>query len=751
MISGLFYILLALAIISFLLVAYNIYCYIGIKIFNYRVSKDGVDATSKSGSKVNIWLTIIKKACSGNFMPSAFKKLAFKTISAKICRVLVVVTLVEVILSTISSITSLSVYEMDILLATVASTQLGDKECSCYAKCTGNKEDDKKTAYELLFGEKNYLLLIDSMGLEAQVEERLMDIHKNSPSGREESDIILQYLDISAVNCYKQIVGSNKQFRSADGKDRSAMTDDELLVDLKALFNDYKSDGRNKHCKCCKKLNAKDLQSKCMGEPHYVEGWTWEKIWIQDDITPGSNSSSGYASGAENSPYGLQLNGKWYYWYQQYDCNCPHDPVNDQYGKYSRLYLYSPNSTDSKNTAAARGCSTYSTAAAISNAIGIEVTPWDVVLTILEGGLQNYKGGYRLSTSRTDLLNLAQAPPAMNKPALAKRAEEIYSQYDLHADYSSFSQSFVDDILSKQGFIVASYANGPAGWYNGEGHFIVIREKVGDLYYSIDSNGTDTTAMQRMSIGVTWNALANANKNGDCIGYWREGGPIQPSTGGGSPQSGDMTGNSNVEAILRNEGYSTSKAIGMSYAYEQARKQGWSKQFAVGLMANIAAEGSPGQFEGNWGSSYWNKCTQAVKNLALHNLCVDSTSGYAHASSAAEARSWAETWLNGTDPNTSGPGVGSIQWSEPSRRRGILELYLKRASTWTEAEIVAIETEYMVYEINNRSLNTNATDAGDAAKDVCLHYEIPNHASTEAVKRASTAARLWNLLSAVDY
>jgi len=180
----------------------------------------------------------------------------------------------------------------------------------------------------------------------------------------------------------------------------------------------------------------------------------------------------------------------------------------------------------------------------------------------------------------------------------------------------------------------------------------------GNKYY-LGSDGA-------MIVSITFKSVEDgktykADENGVC-------------TSNGSVAAGDL------EAILKSNGYTANKSHSMALAYEACIEAGYGRNFAVGMMANIFHEGSAGKLEGNTNKGYWQQAPQSIKNLAGKIITNETM---------------ARTWLNET-PRVSGFGVGSIQWSWPSRRDGILNAYLQSASTWSSEELGDIEILFMI-------------------------------------------------------
>lgn len=534
--------------------AYNVYCLIGLFRFTKKIKEDDIKNIKTSPNKFNIYIWLIKKTIKSEGKLEN-KKLGIKTKLAK--KLNWVITLIESSVLIINIVILCTIYILNIQatnISNVITTLFGDKDCSCYAKCTGNSEDDDKTAYELLFGPDEYKKLYNSIVVTPYEKQPFLDMISSGASGKEQGEWLIAHLDDNAVQCYKNIVGNNNKFRSGDHQDRSKMTNGELKDDLVALLKDYKVEGRNPNCETCFGLDDRKLGTKCLGEAHYVPGWTWEAIWNSDNPgdETGDDNGGGIGGGgnvsAKDSQYGIELDGEWYYWYHQKAEGCVNDVKHNTYGHYGSLWIVS-------ETAAARGCSSYSSAMAISNAVGAEVTPYTLLNDIMGGTFSQGAHGWQFNNDATQYIdyNYKKNAVNMNKDALSKRVEEwCHSQgyTGIHTEYiSSPSQAKIDEVLSKGGYIVASWfhdtSNGMA-WYpklsSGSGsHFMVIRKKdANGLYYCLNSaEGHDHA---RSTAGITYSDMASTMKNTTWWGWaiWNDN---PPST---NPGDGDGGGGGGV-------------------------------------------------------------------------------------------------------------------------------------------------------------------------------------------------------------
>lgn len=179
--------------------------------------------------------------------------------------------------------------------------------------------------------------------------------------------------------------------------------------------------------------------------------------------------------------------------------------------------------------------------------------------------------------------------------------------------------------------------------------------------------------------------------------------------------------------------YREDKVIAMVEAYYIAEPK-YGREFAIGLMANIAHEGKAGHIEGIGSSSYWDNVSEDVRQINGQVIISEKM---------------VDDLLNGIPDGTVGIGVGSIQWSG-SRRIALLNKYKESAVTYKKEELLKIEVTYMMDELANRYKDVptlcEGKDAEDCAAIICLNYEIPENATQEAKDRSITAQELSSLM-----
>ena len=738
-------------VVSAIALLYNVYCFIGLIMYNKN--KNAITAKFNS----YIWLA---KKMAGKQSNNEKKLKKYSKLLRKV-NIGVIVLMTGIL---IMNIVLLSIIYMLNIQATnisnILTTLFGKSDCSCYAKCTGDEEDDAKTAYELLFGPTEYdkfteAVMKDMLPSDAQP---FVDMIANEANGKEQGEWLIAHLNDDAVQCYKEIVGDNNKFRAGDHQDRSKMTNGELKDDLIALLKDYKVGGRNPNCERCFDVEDHQLATKCIGEAHWVPGWTWEAIWDSDNPGDGSEEEPGDNSGgnvaAKDSQYGVELDGEWYYWYHQKAEGCVNDVKHDTYGHYGSLWIVS-------GTAAARGCSSYSSAMAISNAVGAEVTPYVLLEDIMGGTFSQGSSGWQFNNNATQYIDYKENAINMKKDALSKRVEEwCHSKgyTGIHTEYiPNPSQAKIDEVLSKGGYIVASWfhdtSNGIA-WYpklsSGSGsHFMVIRKKdANGLYYCLNSaEGHDHT---RSKAGITYSEMASTMYNTTWWGWaiWNDNPPSTNPGDGNGDGGGDVeltVEAAKVREILQNSEFSA-KADAMAQAFSEIQPV-LGTNAAIGLMANINSEGNYAIVE----EKFSNQASNIFPGPKWARRCVDLS-----------GLNWLESKGSGISC-----GFGIIQWSY-DRRMQLVAIYKSKlggATQFSEALSMSAEIQMMVRELSPGTsyygnVSKAANNAGGSpenwAEAFCDYYEMPSgwcgkHNRMTGIgsgcrERMATASRLVQLL-----
>lgn len=441
-----------------------------------------------------------------------------------------------------------TLYEMNLSATSttsVLSILTGSKDCTCYVKCTNDADDDHKATYELLFGPTEFATFTGHMKLSPKEKDEWQALYPDVKSGKtrdyskldgkKQNEFIAEHLNDKMVDDYKTIIQDYQNFmKSADGKDRMKMSNDDLMADLKKMCKDYKVNGRNPNCKVCKSANTSSLRRKCNGMNKWVKGWTWQEIAdANGNDTNNKNNGSvevpalGHASGK----YAVTLkDGNSYYWYHQSSEACKYNVV--KYG-----HRYSDVNLGGRGTAAYRGCSSYATAMAVSNVLGMEVTPFDI-LEKVDDVKPSISGNGTITYYGKSPINFC-GPVNVYKDKLADKLADVYGKDGLKTAYIGQTQKEFDKYLDKGALIIVSIKN-PGGsyssmpWYRGDGHYIVIRKKENDKYYHLNScvirsltsyysgSSLDEKAKTLMNIGVSWSQLSSHFNTAGAVAVWSD-------------------------------------------------------------------------------------------------------------------------------------------------------------------------------------------------------------------------------------
>lgn len=766
---------------------YMLYCIIGLKKLSIQ-TKINPNHALEHAMKYNIFIFFIKNSrfvrSTKTDILKAVRILRKTTISMILA---ICIFFVSIFGSFICLLAGLSTSVLNTQLNTVSSvveTLFGhDDDCVCYAKCTGNPEDDKYTAYELLFGQTEYEKLVDDMkdSLTAQEKEQFDDINGTYEAksektkkdvddddlinvdtpGKLKSQFILKHITAKMVKDYKEIVGENKNFRSEDGLDRTQMSDEDLEADLKKLFQDYKVNGYNPRCKC-RNCSKKQLKYKCLGEEHYKEGMSWSNMWGQDNktttttttTTSGGGASSGNALGSATGKTAIRLaDGSWY-WYDQAIELCDYNVKNPENNsvRYGNFWLVS-------DRASMRGCSTYSHAMAISNVLGREVNPYEFVKKVLKSPIRN--NSIDNTKARANGIDFANGMVRVSKETLAPAIEDAFKDEGLHAKKIGDTQSEYDKWLFSDKYdalIVKSFSGRKAPGFNiyrGGGHYMVVRAGSNKGKYRLmTSAGTayghsHSAKVKAMNEEYNWSLMSRAFNAAGSIVIYREKGAATASGGNGQ----QIGYNKEVYNILKNSGKYKGKARIMSIIYSLLEPI-LGKKIAVGVMACAYHEGKPGLIEKNNGYGYWNRpevwpamdkydgtiVTKKSAEFMLRQLILKSNFYYGDT-------------LYKKGGAIPGVGVGTIQWSG-GRRVSLLNIYLKHCINWTQSEFEYCDALMFLKETDKGGgyHDTVKRHCGENLSyyqnghNICYYY-LGN--ASFAASRGATAADLGNKLSSV--
>ena len=221
-------------------------------------------------------------------------------------------------------------------------------------------------------------------------------------------------------------------------------------------------------------------------------------------------------------------------------------------------------------------------------------------------------------------------------------------------------------------------------------------------------------------------------------------------------------------------GLSTEKKNSMLVIAAELYAKGMNDSFVAGVLANVEAEGSAGQFQ---------KCSKACRRKIGEkqyeyydpegiNYSRDYSGGNIQAIGLQKALELAEKVESNANY-----GMGSAQWTYPSRRNALLEAY-KEALGYpddgnptqeqnypTEEQCIRIEAAFEAGELDSwtctiKNKTYDLTDYWEgqiedldskeaailAAQDVCKYYEIPEDTETQASTRGDRAGEIYDVL-----
>lgn len=499
MFDWLYHLLLGLTIILAVLDIYFALCFIAIfKLTEANMNKiSGVAGREalKYASNLNIfvyWLSKSKKIQEGA-QKSAEKEIRKKVKTAKSTCVLIVVTLT--IMALISGSLASAVYSFNNTVTGWLATYLitiadEDAGCICYAKCTGDEDDDSKSTYELLFGPKNYKTFLATFDDYIQAEAN------NAKTGSEINAILLQNLNDNSVQAYKEVVTSARGFRSMDGEDRTTMSIDELKYDLQALLKDYKEHGVNPDCEVCNNKNKVELEVECIGEKHYKANVEFSNTWVD----PGNNNNTGTNNttttgtplGSATGNYAKTMqDGLSYYWYHQMGnggdgCVYCGNWSAMKWGEEGNWHYFGRD-----------GCAIYALAMVVSNLTGQAVTPIDL-LVALGCTMETKSDGILYCNTRTSTAYQSTSPRIISR---STAIDIVANTYNLRTEPISNDEASWNNVLDQGGMIWERFVpHGPADfyWYGGDGHFMAIRKRDASTgeYYCLTSCGSTVAGVK---------------------------------------------------------------------------------------------------------------------------------------------------------------------------------------------------------------------------------------------------------------
>lgn len=443
----------------------------------------------------------------------------------------------------------------------VVSVMLMSKEksdCICYVRCTGDTSLDSKCPYETLFGATEFEKLVGTIYTSKSEITTLM----SNTNSKEVSDEIIGLLGNEGYNCYREIIINNKNFRKKDGVNRKHLSGNDLEEDLKKLLLDCKENGINPDCPCC----GDGSTSNCIGELPYNGEFSWTKEAAQNNSNNAGNGMSGLVSGSGKKKLGtatgqyaitLSDGNSYYFYHQKVGCGCVYcgNWSNIGWGDNGWSYYFSTN-----------GCAVFSLAMIVSNLLGREVTPLDLLQDLGCTISTDSKGRKYVNTHNSSSFSgiLIVRPTVVES---IKKKYGIDYKVATSADEASkaFSNDLADTMLWTQ-WVNNENLNGTAGdnhegglkWYYGDGHFMAVRKETDEparssniSWYCLTSCGTyggpGEAAVDYTTIMNTGESPVNVmrKKNGTLYVLWVDT-PLDINNGGGVSGTGSSTGSAQL-------------------------------------------------------------------------------------------------------------------------------------------------------------------------------------------------------------
>ena len=208
--------------------------------------------------------------------------------------------------------------------------------------------------------------------------------------------------------------------------------------------------------------------------------------------------------------------------------------------------------------------------------------------------------------------------------------------------------------------------------------------------------------------------------------------------------------NTNVRDALRNSKWS-SKADSLTVAYDVIIDNGYSVKCAIGLMANLAAEGNYGIVEYSFSQ--------------VHNFNFYLPSGGCKCKTIKDieyVRNWTTKNEGNTKPQKGSCGFGSVQWSF-GRRVQFADVCLSimkndsdvNDTNWAIAEAIFISQELKndYYNAIEKAANKAGGSVEDWAEAFCDKYEMPEYSDrnmsgtgSDCIARRNIAKEIYNYL-----
>lgn len=241
--------------------------------------------------------------------------------------------------------------------------------------------------------------------------------------------------------------------------------------------------------------------------------------------------------------------------------------------------------------------------------------------------------------------------------------------------------------------------------------------------------------------------------------------PKGSNSGGGGTKP--PVGNKEVLEKLQAHPTYKAKANVLSVIYAVMEPK-FGENFAIGLMANILAEGNPGVIEGiDYGSYFKNNPSSRSRVLSCGckksgkttiDYWADSRvpcAAHELAGTTISSKSMVDTMAQ-IPPQVGGIGIGMVQWSG-DRRNGLLSHYNSVCTDYSYSDIIAAEVTMCLKEFEGGDggyihsyagvpASCSGKSAAECAAIICKEYEKPYKMDEAAVTRGNSAAQLYDYL-----
>lgn len=188
--------------------------------------------------------------------------------------------------------------------------------------------------------------------------------------------------------------------------------------------------------------------------------------------------------------------------------------------------------------------------------------------------------------------------------------------------------------------------------------------------------------------------------------------------------------------------FSEAKSVAMTYAYSTFAPL-YGTETAIGIMANVQAEGTLGAVEDSFARLHAHGFSlPSGKTIVSSQADVEYLKSWDSSSSAID---------HGVKKGSCGFGMAQMSWG---RRVKLCDFYLQYVTDYNDLKSMAYaEIAHMGSELedggayNSVVKHCSGKSATEAARVVCLEYEVPANRYVAAVIRSGYAARIQQILS----